>query len=334
MRESRFELLRIVAMFYIVLYHMVNILVFRLGLECQFIRIPLHIGVICFVLISGYWHIKLSVRGVVRLFGPILVIYVPLNIIMGGGANLLSPYWFVRVYFYLMLVSPLLNSYLTSNLRRCWMLVALGFISVYMALCGGDANMDDGKNVVLFSFLYVLGDTLRFNQEKLKCFKSYFYIILFVALNIILPFIYKELDGYRMFGLNIGTLIWRTSFPYSSPFLIINGLLLFTIFSKFRFYSKSVNSLAKSMFTVYIIQEHPFVLNHIIVPIVESLYEQFKVNFVLMMMSLICLTLVIIIVAVFIDKLFSPIWGYFSKKASVFDEKISKYIFHLIGFSQ
>ena len=71
-RESNFELLRLIAMFFIVLYH--SLLKFIAVVDdnpiYQAMFLSLHVAVICFVLISGYFHIKPSVRSgvVLQLF--------------------------------------------------------------------------------------------------------------------------------------------------------------------------------------------------------------------------------------------------------------------------
>lgn len=94
-RQSNFELLRIVAMFLIVMYHL---LLSSSAMPCydyeevmgQACWIPLHIAVVLFVLISGYFHIKASTRGIVKLILPVFVYYVPIELFCdildyGGG---------------------------------------------------------------------------------------------------------------------------------------------------------------------------------------------------------------------------------------------------------
>ena len=114
-RESNYELLRLIAMLFIVWYHLM--LWFIVPIDdfpsYKSMYMPLHVAVICFVLISGYFHINPSVRGVAKLFYPLLVFYLPLTIyefvFNGERGNLLffskSPYWFVRTYFYLFLMA-------------------------------------------------------------------------------------------------------------------------------------------------------------------------------------------------------------------------------------
>lgn len=322
MRESRFELLRIIAIFYIVLYHLINILVFHCNYDLQQIRIPLHIGVICFVLISGYYHIKLSIRGIVKLLAPVICIVIPLDLLEGRvNYFLLSHYWFVRVYFYLMLVSPVLNIYLRDNYRRFYALIALGFIAIYMAWRGGDANMEDGKNVVLFSFLYVIGDIIRYNEGKLKKISTCFVLILFMLISVGSASLFEIFDGRSLHGLNIGTLLWRSSFPYSSPLLIANGFCLFIVFSRMTFQSKLINWVASSVFTIYLVQEHPYVLSRIVIPSVKTLSQTFHNNIAYLIMYLVIFTWLIMIFSIIIDKLIQPLCRFMTNKAAVLDNR-------------
>ena len=92
-RESSFELIRLIAMFMIVLYH-----IYVKHIYCiydtsfnQAIYMPLHIGVTLFLLISGYWGIRVSGRGMAKLLGQMFIYTVPMMLIfnylngIGGG---------------------------------------------------------------------------------------------------------------------------------------------------------------------------------------------------------------------------------------------------------
>lgn len=68
-RESQFELLRLIAQFFIVTYHIFLFFIYP-STNAPFhkaIWLPLHIGVILFVLISGWFGIKPSIKSFVKL---------------------------------------------------------------------------------------------------------------------------------------------------------------------------------------------------------------------------------------------------------------------------
>ena len=82
-RNSIFELMRIIAMFIIVTYHLFLFSVAPHYPNEPFykgIQIPLHIGVILFVLISGYFGIKCSFKGLFKLIMMVAIYYLPIEL--------------------------------------------------------------------------------------------------------------------------------------------------------------------------------------------------------------------------------------------------------------
>lgn len=83
-RQSNIELLRCFAMLCIIVYHLC---LFALGgvptstKLYQALQIPLHIGVPLFVLISGYFGIRFSLKGLMRLCSKGYFYFVPLAVI-------------------------------------------------------------------------------------------------------------------------------------------------------------------------------------------------------------------------------------------------------------
>ena len=141
LRQSNLELLRLVSMFFIVLYHLLFFFIVKIDDSFIFkaLYLPLHVGVICFILISGYFHIKSSIKGGVRLLLPLIIFYSPFTLweVANGalGAKSLlffskSPYWFIRTYFFFFLFSPLLNSFLTNGKKKSY-----AFVSFRLHLC-------------------------------------------------------------------------------------------------------------------------------------------------------------------------------------------------------
>lgn len=180
-----------------------------------------------------------------------------------------SPYWFIRTYFSLFLISPLLNYWLDNNTfkKKRYLLLVLLFISVYGAFMG-DESVSGGKNVVLFMFLYVLGDVLR---EKQAIFNKPSLSILvtgWIAYNVILVVVWLYLGES-----SLGKRLWYYSFPYSSPLLLMNAIWFFIVFSRVKLQSKFINHLAKSVFAIYILTEHSIVKPYILQPLLSNIYR-------------------------------------------------------------
>lgn len=90
-RESSYELLRLISQYMIVVGHILQVVVTPTSDEPFYraIMFPLHVAVPFYVMISGYWGIKASIKGVINLMKFVFVIYIPLLIakfiVIGGG---------------------------------------------------------------------------------------------------------------------------------------------------------------------------------------------------------------------------------------------------------
>lgn len=131
-RNASFELLRIICMFMIVLYHLFIKLDYSAVCTSAFyssLLFPLHVAVICFVLISGYFGIQLSFKKLLAFYIQVLfyniVAYLVCSVISYEFSikNFIISFlplshnqdlWFIRTYLYLMLLSPIINKYLSS----------------------------------------------------------------------------------------------------------------------------------------------------------------------------------------------------------------------------
>lgn len=172
-RQSNIELLRCFAMLCIIVYHLC---LFALGgvptstKLYQALQIPLHIGVPLFVLISGYFGIRFSLKGLMRLCSKGYFYFVPFAVIpmlvynTGGVKDVLKSIfifgfdaqWYLNTYLYLFLFSPIINCYLENitKSQRFYLLAILTFMSVYIGnVTEGDISLVEGKNLTNFLLL-------------------------------------------------------------------------------------------------------------------------------------------------------------------------------------
>ena len=319
-RDSNFELLRIVCMLFIVSYHCLRDLVEThpdADIALKSAWIPLHIAVICFVLISGYFHIHPTPVGGGKLLLPVIAYYAIPGIILricgvtdyiGGGQQVFfflskSPYWFIKAYFCLFLIAPVLNKYLEDTYlpQKAYLLAAMLFISVYGAMMG-DTAYEDGKNIALFMTLYVLGDILKDIQPKIDKISPWVLLTTWLMLNAIIVFLYSHFESNA-----IGTAIWSLSFPYSSPLIIVEASLFFMLFSRISIKSRLINNIALSVFAVYILTEHSVIKPLLLRPAINFIYDQFNssaaVIFAIMLFALIAM-----IGAIMFDMLCKPLF--------------------------
>ena len=132
-----------------------------------------------------------------------------------------TPYWFIRCYLYLYLVAPFVNKAIDklAMRERVGALVAFGIISIYFGCTEGDITLQDGKNLVNFIFLYLLGNTLKVSQDKWQPWNVWLLLGIFVAINVLTFTIL-----YLSYGTYLHDYVFNLSFPYRSPLLIINAI--------------------------------------------------------------------------------------------------------------
>lgn len=280
-RLSGIELLRLFAMFGIVLSHWGGHGSWQLESDNTylynkvFLQITQYLGEIgncIFILITGYFcanKTEISKEGLIRvitdvkvyafvIWGAVVMLgFIPFTI-MGGLKSVLSiiypNYWFVLPYLAVFMLSPWINLVLhqASNKALKYYLGIMIAIEMLLPLMKAPTI---SSNVGLFVLLYSLGFLLR--TKKISIFKKdktpilllltgfMTAIISLIILDLVLP----------VFNLNINLsmmLIGRFSFL---PVLSAIGLLLW--FERLNIVSPIINRLAQSAFAVYLISENP-----------------------------------------------------------------------------
>ena len=164
----------------------------------------------------------------------------------------------------------------------------------------GDLSLIDGKNLVNFIFLYMLGDTLRYSESIWQKIKNRWLLLMWISLNLfIFLFLYLVNDG------NVKDFMMNISFPYRSPILIINALVFFCMFGKLHFQNIVVNRLATSMFAVYILHCQPVLHNAVVL---KALRTSLSLPWGGVFDKLILLSISIMAVCILIDQSLSPYW--------------------------
>lgn len=319
-RNSSFELLRILSQVLIVLYHICYI---WQGIEYssqpffQAVTIPLHIGVVVFVLLSGYFTIKLQISGLVKLLGIFFVYCLPEVIYSVATAkdslhairSLMffsnSHFWFVKTYLYLFLVSPMINLWLkNATERQRWYMVAVfAFMACYMATSRGDGSLSNGKNLTNFIYFYLVGNQLCYYKDSWMNIKTRNLLIYYIVFNVVI--ITAE---YYTCGNVVGKMFKSLSFPYSSPLIIIGAVMLFMILGKQHIQSRFINYVAASSLAIYLIHgNRPYLpaLHGVVCDYLQGITG----NNMLLLGTYIIYTLIVITACVCIDKLLTPVWN-------------------------
>ena len=269
LRNSNIELLRIVAMFFIISHHFLvhgmNIWqnsswdnLTLLSLDSLFF-----IGVNVFVLISGYYTIRFDWKKLLRLYLLAAIIggvgYMAHLIIDDASLGRSFIYntifsishapgtWFIKTYIFLFFLSPILNSALNGFDRKQTQLVLilLTIISVYFGWFWQDDINKDGYNLINFVWIYCIGYYLShyFNHRKISCF---IYLLISIICSIFNAVISIFIEAYQ-------------AWAYNNPLVVFAAISFFLFFLSFNFSSKFVNCIASSTLGVYLIHENAYI---------------------------------------------------------------------------
>lgn len=300
-RSSNIELLRIIAMFLVLLVHSQF---YSLGLPTSenlnssafdtILRIVTQsLSLVCvnvFVLISGWFGITFKWKGVYKLIFQWWFLAILVSVLLVAfGKNLsivgciksifsFQYYWFIYSYLLLYVLSPILNAFIKNAPKRQVEKVLLVFF-IYELLFGwikSYSDFNNGYSCVSFWGLYLLARYVSVYKplwtKKSAYFDLgiYFSATLISALFIVL-FLLFDIKG------NIMEKILVRFDSYTSPFTIVAALFLLLAFSKMKFHNKVINRFAISAFAIYIIQCNPNIFDPIFKESIIKIHESLNV---------------------------------------------------------
>lgn len=266
-RQSNYELLRLLAMSAIIVYHLCwhPFAAFQ-GVDRAFAVVIYsftEIHVTLFVLISGYFSIRLRWKSVARILLVCALIGVPYYFLackLGLRDFKLNEllfrvfpvsrntWWFLGVYFQLMLFSPALNIISDSSTKEQLRNILIIFTFIVLVVGGilFDPIDPNGTNVIHFSYLYLIGRYLRLHPFKVGKVRSF-------RLNCIVVYLAGSLFTVL---LNFLSLSHKTPFQlYCNPGIIGGGISVFLLFGTIRLKSNFINRVASSSLVAYMIHD-------------------------------------------------------------------------------
>ena len=289
-RDSKLELLRIVAMMLIVSHHYAlhgfefRNLDFNLNkLLLDFLILGGKIGVNLFILISSYYLIdsKITLKKIIKLvikvkiyailffmiFWSIDEMVTIKNIIFSLFPILYSLYWFISAYIIFYMISPILNIILKNMEKNNIKKLILVSILVYSIFSHGMGGKLFYSVIIWFSILYIMVYYIKIyikieliNNSILKYVSTITYILLFFSV------LFFEVLGKD-------NLIFKNNSIYfileNSVLSLIFSISIFLIFlKKTSFKNKIVNYIATGTLGIYLVHENvfmrPFLYNNIL----------------------------------------------------------------------
>lgn len=318
-RESNFELLRIMAMFMVLILHTEPPVIGEDEIHLLWIWNVYHyvciIAVDLFVFISGFFAINSTPKSFVKFLTPPIFYTIVLGIIVGEPTLRIpplftSPWWFVNAYFLLMVFAPFLNIVIgyTNKRQHFYLIMGLTFLNVWQGFLQQREGLVTGFTIVNFVNIYVFAQYYRkygidiVSQRSILCRLSIFLALFLVAITLYVVKFHAE--RYVMLGV--------VNY-YNSPLVMCGAFLVFTIFKDIKIKSRAINWVASSSFSVYLISNYYFFRDHWYKPFWSGV-DQFASMFappiygygILHMIIYICLSLLINVgifaVCIIIDK--------------------------------
>ncbi len=264
-RQSNMEACRIVSMFLIVLLHTTygvfgypetfdrdGLLVFL------FSSVSIY-AVDVFILLSGYFGIRPKKKSIARLLSICLFAAV-CKIIADSFSSTFDYHnlfflsrsnWYVVSYLGLVILSPVLNTYIERTSRRqlAGLTVAFYCYSVYFSVFPNQAAIEpgfhSGCSVIWFAEVYLIGRYLKLYGIPHFLLK---HSALLLAVSVAAIFFGQVILAGAGYGSRIGR--WGAQ---NQPFVLLAALSMFTLFTKINIRSGFINHIAQSALTVLLL---------------------------------------------------------------------------------
>ena len=279
-RQSNFELLRIVAMIFIVTHHLITKGADTCGYMTTynynkdgclglFVNGFIVGGVNLFVLISGYFGIKNLIKPLLKMFVDLTVYgiiayligvtFLGINFSIKGLIHGIDIHnWFVIHFALLVLSAPILEAALKGKDEKTvgkWVILLL-IVNVIFGFLLGYVN-DNGYNYLNFILLYIIARYIRLIKEKQTIL--YVHIRKFGIIYWIMSAMLLAIGFLALYKLGKMPSSIRY-FAYNNPLVLFSTFCIFVVFSSLKFQSKYVNIIATGMFGVFLMHTPPEII--------------------------------------------------------------------------
>ena len=281
------------------------------------------VAVDVFVLISGWFGIKPSLKKLLALLFQVFffTLSIPLVFCLIKGFGVLTPrailkslmitkcYWFVKSYVCLFILSPVLNMFAEKAPKRTFSIVLILFFAFQTIYGWTDSapEFNYGSSVVSFCGLYLLARylrlyPLRFQTNRRLCVSAYFILSLVLTVAIWLA---TRLNFHPEYAVKI-------AYSYINPLTVLSATALLLTFVNTEIpYSKAINWIAASAFSVYIIHINGFIFRHF-QHAVWYMYSNYPVA--LRSVLIICFLVLVFMACVLLDKIRLFVWRKVEKR--------------------
>jgi len=301
-RNSNFELMRIVSMLLIVIWHIImhgHVIenctnpAIKILLEIVMFSIIIHVN--SFVLLSGYFQSKskFKLSKFLKIFLQvifysliILIISIKINwikeynivtFINNGLLSALNNYWFIKMYLVTYVLSDYINKFidrLEKHEYKKFLLISFLILSVIPYITGNTVVFNDGYSFINFIYIYMIGGYLRrYPLKETYHFKNmslngYRILLIFgfcslAFINFLIHHFALEINGMSNIFSEISNRIGKTNIYYSTPFVILQTIMYFELFKTLKIENKLINKISTTVFGIYLIHDNEIIRNNI-----------------------------------------------------------------------
>ena len=270
-KQSNFELMRIISMIFIILYHVIyhgKTLENSSGIILLILQLILCITLVhvnSFVLITGYFQYdkKFSLKSFLKTFYAAYFYKIIIGVTLGVlGINLI-----------LYLLSPFFNiliKNMNQSTHRKLILVLILCFSIAPFLSNQIVGPNNGLTVIQFVILYFIGSYLakypiaqniHFKNYSKNKLQTIFLIgtIVFMLLNFITYNFGITLSNTTSGLLNyIGNIINENYFRYNFIFVLLQSICYFLWFRTLKIQSKIINFISPLTLGIYLIHDNMY----------------------------------------------------------------------------
>lgn len=325
-RKSNIELLRIIAMFLVLVLH-TGFATTGVPTNLDFIEKPFQTFIRCFaegtsiicvdvfVLISGWFGINPRVRSLCNFIFQCLffligiyIFFIILGISTLNSNGILGMFamtkwnWFIKAYIGIYILAPVFNEFIkysTEKQIRFFILFFYIFQTLYGWVSNQTAFFLDGLSPFSFIGLYSLGRYINLFPNKFTTRSVKFDFLIWITLTTFISLI-AFVSGYYGYFIN-------RMYSYINPFVILSALYLLLLFSKLKIQNKLINFIAASSFAVFLLHTNPNIYEPYFQRYIKVLFNQ-KSGFEYTLW-ITCLLIGTFICAILIDQIRKISWN-------------------------
>lgn len=274
------ELLRIIAMLFVVLVHtdywalgsptyeLITLEPTKAFMQYLIEAISI-VSVNCFIFISGWFGIKPRLKSFCSLLFQIiffsLFIYFAF-VAVGKEPFSISSFinrvnflelWFIPPYIALYWLSPMINTFIEKANHKTVVNVLIAFIllDIFWGWLKDYLHFNMGYSLINFMLIYSIARYLHLFKPGFMSYKKKYYLLLYFSVCSFLVAI-----NYLAFAIN-PDFIKHTGFLffYNSPFVLLASLSMCLFFTKLKIKNKWINKIALSCFAIYLFHMNPII---------------------------------------------------------------------------